>query len=167
MARNSTLFPDKNYMYEVGRRLLEFMLASFQRSPDFISLLKLLFTQVSPHILVFQFTELALQLCWAVGEHGGGGGSLKDAARELFESLELLLYENLSSRYSSEKKIAMTLSDRKASLESLILLEFPVLRFIFLGCRIGKGRTKLRVTKGSSIASIQKSAALEVIRGTL
>ncbi|KAG8502723.1 hypothetical protein CXB51_000662 [Gossypium anomalum] len=62
MARNSTLFPDKNYMYEVGRRLLEFMLASFQRSPDFIALLK---------------TELALQLCWAVGEHGGGVGRTK------------------------------------------------------------------------------------------
>ena len=42
---------------------------------------------------------MALQLCWAIGEHGGGGGSHKDAARELFESLELLLYENLSSRY--------------------------------------------------------------------
>lgn len=45
-------------------------------------------------------TELALQLCWAVGEHGGGGPSHKDAARELFETLELLLYENLASRYS-------------------------------------------------------------------
>lgn len=43
--------------------------------------------------------ELALQLCWAIGEHGGGGASHKDAARELFESLELLLYESLSSRY--------------------------------------------------------------------
>lgn len=41
---------------------------------------------------------MALQLCWAVGEHGGGGASHKDAARELFEGLELLLYENLSSR---------------------------------------------------------------------
>lgn len=40
---------------------------------------------------------MALQLCWAIGEHGGGGGSHKDEARELFESLELLLYENLSS----------------------------------------------------------------------
>lgn len=45
--------------------------------------------------------ELAVQLCWAIGEHGGGGVSHKDAARELFESLELLLYENLSSRYIS------------------------------------------------------------------
>ncbi len=43
-------------------------------------------------------TELALQLCWAVGEHGGGGFAHKAAARELFETLELLLYENLSSR---------------------------------------------------------------------
>jgi hypothetical protein len=43
-------------------------------------------------------TELALQLCWAVGEHGGGGLAHKAAARELFETLELLLYENLSSR---------------------------------------------------------------------
>lgn len=48
---------------------------------------------------LFLQTELALQLCWAIGEHGGGGGSHKDAARELFESLELLLYENLSTRY--------------------------------------------------------------------
>lgn len=38
-------------------------------------------------------------MCWAIGEHGGGGDSHKDAARELFESLELLLYENLSFRY--------------------------------------------------------------------
>lgn len=44
-------------------------------------------------------TELALQLCWAIGEYGGGGQSHKDAARELFESLELLLYENLSTRF--------------------------------------------------------------------
>lgn len=43
--------------------------------------------------------ELALQLCWAIGENGGGGVAHKDAARELFESLELLLYENLSARY--------------------------------------------------------------------
>lgn len=50
-------------------------------------------------IVVFLQEELALQLCWAIGEHGGGGASHKDAARELFESLELLLYENLSSRY--------------------------------------------------------------------
>ncbi|GKB91823.1 hypothetical protein Tco_0964095, partial [Tanacetum coccineum] len=33
----------------------------------------------------------------AIEEHGGGGASHKDVARELFESLELLLYENLSS----------------------------------------------------------------------
>ncbi|KAK8706066.1 hypothetical protein V6N13_049644 [Hibiscus sabdariffa] len=98
MARNSTLFPDKNYMYEVRRRLLEFMLASFQRSPDFIALLKKpIIDRLGEAYDSPEKTELALQLCWAVGEHGGGGGSHKDAARELFESLELLLYENLSS----------------------------------------------------------------------
>lgn len=55
--------------------------------------------------LILVQTELALQLCWAIGEYGGGGGSHKDAARELFESLELLLYENLSSRYAMFSKI--------------------------------------------------------------
>ncbi|XP_058072615.1 uncharacterized protein LOC131221378 isoform X2 [Magnolia sinica] len=82
LTRNATIFPDKTFSFEVRRRVLEFMLAAFQRSPNFIALLK---------------TELALQLCWAIGEHGGGGISHRDAARELFESLELLLYENLSS----------------------------------------------------------------------
>jgi len=43
-------------------------------------------------------TELALHLCWAIGEHGAGGVNRKDVARELFESLELLLYENLATR---------------------------------------------------------------------
>lgn len=43
-------------------------------------------------------TELALNLCWVIGEHGAGGISHKNAARELFESLELLLYENLATR---------------------------------------------------------------------
>lgn len=56
---------------------------------------------------IFQ-TELALQLCWAIGEYGGGGESQKDAARELFESLELLLYENLSSRYIRIFSILLT-----------------------------------------------------------
>lgn len=42
--------------------------------------------------------ELALHLCWAIGEHGAGGINHKDVARELFENLELLLYENLATR---------------------------------------------------------------------
>ncbi|KAH9803447.1 AP-5 complex subunit zeta-1 [Citrus sinensis] len=128
MARNATLFLDKNFSYEVRKRLLEFLLAVFQRSPDFIALLKVSSRKILPYsryliIYIFQpfdiqelfqcmkpimdrlaeaydspaKMELALQLCWAIGEHGGGGASHKDAARELFENLELLLYENLSS----------------------------------------------------------------------
>ncbi|KMS98486.1 hypothetical protein BVRB_4g091790 [Beta vulgaris subsp. vulgaris] len=98
MLRNAAIFPDKIYTYEVRRRLLEFMLASFQRSPDFIALLKKpIVDRLGEAYDSQEKTELALQLCWAIGEHGGGGESHKDAARELFESLELLLYENLSS----------------------------------------------------------------------
>ncbi|XP_022139677.1 LOW QUALITY PROTEIN: uncharacterized protein LOC111010525 [Momordica charantia] len=98
MSRNSTLFPDKDFSYKVCKRLLEFMLAAFQRSPAFIALLKKPITdRLGEAYENPAKTELALQLCWAIGEHGGGGRSHKDAARELFESLELLLYENLLS----------------------------------------------------------------------
>ncbi|KAL7186483.1 hypothetical protein ACSBR2_028269 [Camellia fascicularis] len=98
MARTSTLFPDKIFSYEVQKRLLEFMLAAFHRSPDFVALLKKpIIDRLGEAYDSPAKTELALQLCWAIGEHGGGGESHKDAARELFESLELLLYENLSS----------------------------------------------------------------------
>ncbi|XP_074311003.1 uncharacterized protein LOC141646905 [Silene latifolia] len=98
MSRNASVFPDKIYSYEVRKRLLEFMLASFKRSPDFIALLKKpIMDRLGEAYDSQEKTELALQLCWAIGEHGGGGESRKDAARELFESLELLLYENLSS----------------------------------------------------------------------
>ncbi|CAK9186411.1 unnamed protein product [Ilex paraguariensis] len=83
---------------DVQKRLLEFMLAAFHRSPNFIALLKKpIVDRLGEAYDSPAKTELALQLCWAIGEHGGGGGSHKDAARELFESLELLLYENLSS----------------------------------------------------------------------
>lgn len=98
MARYPSLFPDKMFSYEVQRRLVEFMLAAFNRSPHFIALLKKpIVNKLGEAYDNPAKTELALQLCWAIGEHGGGGGAHKDAARELFESLELLLYENLSS----------------------------------------------------------------------
>ncbi|PON61430.1 AP-5 complex subunit zeta [Parasponia andersonii] len=98
MSRNSTIFPDKTFSYEVRKRLLEFMLSAFQRSPDFIALLKKpIMDRLAEAYDSPEKAELALQLCWAIGEHGGGGSSHKDAARELFEGLELLLYENLSS----------------------------------------------------------------------
>ncbi|XP_015898661.3 uncharacterized protein LOC107432103 [Ziziphus jujuba] len=98
MTRNSTIFPDKNFSFEVRKRLLEFMLAAFQRSPNFIALLKKpIMDRLGEAYDGPEKEELALQLCWAIGEHGGGGASHKDAARELFEGLELLLYENLSS----------------------------------------------------------------------
>ncbi|KAI3988216.1 hypothetical protein MKX01_012005 [Papaver californicum] len=98
MSRNSTIFPDKVFAYEVRRRLLKFMLAAFQLSPEFIALLKKpIIDRLGEAYENPSKMELALQLCWAIGEHGGGGRSHKDAARELFESLELLLYENLSS----------------------------------------------------------------------
>jgi AP-5 complex subunit zeta-1 len=42
--------------------------------------------------------ELALHLCWAIGEHGAEGINSKDVAHELFENLELLLFENLATR---------------------------------------------------------------------
>uniref|UniRef100_A0A9I9DGX2 AP-5 complex subunit zeta-1 n=1 Tax=Cucumis melo TaxID=3656 RepID=A0A9I9DGX2_CUCME len=98
MSRNSILFPNKDFCYKVRKRLLEFMLAAFQRSPAFIALLKKpIMDRLGEAYENPAKTELALQLCWAIGEHGGGGRSHKDAARELFESLELLLYENLLS----------------------------------------------------------------------
>ncbi|XP_031118040.1 AP-5 complex subunit zeta-1 [Ipomoea triloba] len=98
MVRYSTLFPDKIFSHEVQKRLLEFMLAAFYRSPNFVALLKKPITdRLGEAYASHAKTELALQLCWAIGEYGGGGESHKDAARELFESLELLLYENLSS----------------------------------------------------------------------
>ncbi|RYR21299.1 hypothetical protein Ahy_B03g066591 [Arachis hypogaea] len=100
MSRFATIFPDKVFSYEVRNRLLEFMLSTFQHSPNFIALLKKpIMDRLGEAYDSPEKTELALQLCWAIGEHGGGGESHKDEARELFESLELLLYENLSSRY--------------------------------------------------------------------
>ncbi|KAJ8622099.1 hypothetical protein MRB53_030628 [Persea americana] len=97
-SRNDTIFPDKVFSYEVRKRLLDFMLAAFQRCPDFVSLLKKpIIDRLGEAYDSPAKTELALQLCWAIGEHGGGGMSHKDVARELFESLELLLYENLLS----------------------------------------------------------------------
>ncbi|VFQ95521.1 unnamed protein product [Cuscuta campestris] len=40
MVRYSMLFPDKIFSYEVQKRILEFMLAAFHRSPNFVALLK-------------------------------------------------------------------------------------------------------------------------------
>ncbi|MCO5606532.1 hypothetical protein L7F22_060720 [Adiantum nelumboides] len=97
--RIDAMFPDKKFASEARKKCLEFMLAAFQRSPELISIVKKpIIDKIGQPYSSPAKAELALQLCWAVGEHGGGGLSHKAAARELFECLELLLYENLSSR---------------------------------------------------------------------
>ncbi|KAI4390098.1 hypothetical protein MLD38_002246 [Melastoma candidum] len=97
MSRISSTFPDNGYSYEIQKRLLEFMLSAFQRSPNFIAILKKpIMDRLGEAYDSAAKTELALQLCWAIGEHGGGGNAHKEVACELFESLELLLYENLA-----------------------------------------------------------------------
>ncbi|PQQ08249.1 hypothetical protein Pyn_18565 [Prunus yedoensis var. nudiflora] len=119
MSRNATIFPDKIYSYEVRKRILEFMLAAFQRSPDFIALLKKpIMDRLGEAYDSPEKTELALQLCWAIGEHGGGGGSHKDEARELFEGLELLLYENLASSRLGLGQESVFSSDSQTSRKS-------------------------------------------------
>ncbi|KAM5553690.1 AP-5 complex subunit zeta-1 [Rosa sericea] len=124
MSRTGTIFPDKVYSYEVRKRLLEFMLAAFQRSPDFIALLKKPIMDRLAEAYSGQAydspekEELALQLCWAIGEHGGGGPSHKDAARELFESLELLLYESISSSRVGLRQESALSSDNQTSRKS-------------------------------------------------
>ncbi|EFJ20551.1 hypothetical protein SELMODRAFT_108875 [Selaginella moellendorffii] len=97
--RIDAMFPDKAFSIEVQQTCFQFIHACFKKSPQFIALLKKPITDsVSQPQTSDGKTELALQLCWAIGEHGGGGTHFKDAARELFETLELVLYENLSSR---------------------------------------------------------------------
>ncbi|XP_048130948.1 AP-5 complex subunit zeta-1 [Rhodamnia argentea] len=119
MSRISKIFPDKTFSYEVQKRLLGFMLAAFQRSPNFVALLKKpIMDRLGEAYDSPAKTELALQLCWAIGEHGGGGGSHKDAARELFESLELLLYENLSSSRLGLRQDLTVESNRDTSRKS-------------------------------------------------
>jgi len=98
MSRYAAMFPDKVFSFEVRKRLSDFILAAFQRSPDIIAVLKKPITDRlgEAHDNPAK-TELALHLCWAIGEHGAGGVNRKDVARELFENLELLLYENLAT----------------------------------------------------------------------
>lgn len=101
------------------------MLSAFQRSPHFIALLKKpIMDRIGEAYDSPAKTELALQLCWAIGEHGGGGISHKDAARELFESLELLLYENLSS-----SRLALN-HDMASNYEGVILKKSGQARFL-------------------------------------
>ncbi|XP_014493966.1 AP-5 complex subunit zeta-1 isoform X1 [Vigna radiata var. radiata] len=123
MSRYATIFPDKIFSYEVRKRLLEFMLSTFQCSPNFIALLKKpIMDRLGEAYDSPVKTELALQLCWAIGEHGGGGGSHKDEARELFESLELLLYENLSSsRVGMTQEVSLDKDTYRRSSQSRLL----------------------------------------------
>ncbi|XP_072151322.1 uncharacterized protein [Setaria viridis] len=98
MSRYAAMFPDKVFSFEVRKRLSDFILAAFQRSPDIIAILKKPITdRLGEAYDDPAKAKLALHLCWAIGEHGAGGINRTDVARELFENLELLLYENLAT----------------------------------------------------------------------
>ncbi|XP_042379711.1 AP-5 complex subunit zeta-1-like isoform X1 [Zingiber officinale] len=125
MSKYATMFPDKVFSYEAQKRLSDFLLSAFQRSPSFIPLLKKPITdRLGEAYYNPAKTELALNLCWAIGEHGAGGSSCKDVARELFESLELLLYENLlSSHLGSSQELDVepnNVASRKSSQARLL-----------------------------------------------
>jgi len=114
-ARVDAMFPDPKFSLECRNFLLEFVLAAFHQSPHFIAVLKKpIMDRIGQPYTSTAKTELALQLCWAVGEHGGGGLAHKAAARELFETLELLLYENLSSRRMTTMKADLEQKDEGA-----------------------------------------------------
>lgn len=123
MSRNATVFPDKIFSFEVRKRISEFLLAAFQRAPHIIALLKKpIIDRLGEAYDSPAKTELALHLCWAIGEHGAGGNSYKDVARELFESLELLLYENLSSSLGLGQESSVDSNDKTSRKFSQIRL---------------------------------------------
>ncbi|KAL2641368.1 hypothetical protein R1flu_008955 [Riccia fluitans] len=96
--RVDAMFPDKEFCTEARRKCIEFCLSAFKQSPHFIAVLKKpIMDRIGQPYTTVTKAELGLQLCWAVGEYGGGGASHKEAAREIFESLETVLFENLSS----------------------------------------------------------------------
>ncbi|CAM0902481.1 unnamed protein product [Alopecurus aequalis] len=125
MSRYAAMFPDKDFSFKVRKRLSDFLLSAFQRSPDIIALLKKPITDRlgEAHGNPAK-AKLALHLCWAIGEHGAGGINHKDVARELYENLELLLYENISTSrlgFSQEPGFdSMSATSRKSSQARLL-----------------------------------------------
>ncbi|KAJ3693620.1 hypothetical protein LUZ60_009100 [Juncus effusus] len=121
MTRYDAMCPDEIFSFEVKKRLSDFMLAVFQRSPRFIALLKKpIMDRLSEAYDSPAKTELALHLCWAIGEFGAGGKSHADVARVLFESLELLLYENLSSSRLGLSQKSTVNASRRSTLARLL-----------------------------------------------
>lgn len=109
LVRIDSMFLDESFSFEVRRKCMEFSLKAFRKWPHLVALLKkpIIDRVGQPHTDADK-AEVALQLCWAVGEYGGGGDSYKVEARELFEALELMLYENLSSSRLSKRSSAVS-----------------------------------------------------------
>lgn len=104
--RMEHLFPQQPAFSSAVRRLcMQFVLLALERSPHLIATLQKpivnVIGQPSPSSVK---AELALQLCWAVGEHGGGGFSHVGAARQLYECLELVLYESLAASAAAARE---------------------------------------------------------------
>eukprot|EP00897_Mesotaenium_endlicherianum_P009555 jgi/Mesen1/8628/ME000050S08040 len=105
--RIDRVFSETVYQQQVQKICVQAVLAAICRSPHIVAVLK------KPIIKVIgqpfgtpAKAELALHLCLAVGECGGGGDAHKDAARQLFECLELLLYENLAASAAAARRVA-------------------------------------------------------------
>ncbi|KAG0527581.1 hypothetical protein BDA96_06G245000 [Sorghum bicolor] len=158
MSRYAAMFPDKVFSFKVRKRLSDFILAAFQRSPDIIAVLKKPITDRlgEAHDNPAK-TELALHLCWAIGEHGAGGIDRKDVARELFENLELLLYENLAtSRLALSQEPgsdSMGASSRKSSQARLLC--FVVTAIAKLATCHSELLPRARVSLGKVVARSQ------------
>ncbi|KAK3275205.1 hypothetical protein CYMTET_16657, partial [Cymbomonas tetramitiformis] len=125
LRRMMSFFPDAGFAARVQPLCLEILVAAFRRVPSFIDVLrKPLGEAISGALSSVTQMELAVHLCWAIGEYGGIGGQqeapaesmmrsaeqrrrttvtaisssalqAEDSTLQLFEMLELALYERL------------------------------------------------------------------------
>jgi hypothetical protein len=87
-----------SFFLQIIRICSRFLLATFDRYPSLLALLKKPILQtISPPPTRPEQIELAVHLVWAVGEYHMGGSREHVAARQVFEALELVLYESLAA----------------------------------------------------------------------
>lgn len=102
--RVDSMFPHPIFCREVQQACLEFTLSVFERSPALVAVLKKpIIACIGQPFATPAKAELAMHLCWAVGEYGGGGEGHRGEAIQLFECIELLLYENLAASIAAVK----------------------------------------------------------------
>eukprot|EP00271_Cylindrocystis_brebissonii_P021648 TRINITY_DN7867_c0_g1_i1.p1 TRINITY_DN7867_c0_g1~~TRINITY_DN7867_c0_g1_i1.p1 ORF type:complete len:603 (+),score=123.93 TRINITY_DN7867_c0_g1_i1:318-2126(+) len=161
--RIDKIFPDTAFTEKVQEVCIQAMLEIFQRSPELLVKLKkpIVSYITKPFEGSFVQANMAQHLCWVVGEYSSRLRAHRGDVREIYEGIELLVYENIATCVSDARGLPTTPDATRSA--AALGGKYGRARLLSLAitaiAKIGQGHPDLAARTEVCLAKVLRSAS--------